>query len=198
MQPANFIYLLLRKHEEPMIYKFKLISDESSTFSREIEIDADNTFMELHNIISESVNYEKNEMTAFFLCDENWEKELEITLVEMDTSSEYDSHTMENTVISDFITEKNQNVLYIFDMFSERGFIVRLKDIKPGHLEKAVCTAKKGEAPQQIVMGDFEDTSKKNVSAENFEEEFYGDEGFNEDEFDEEGFSDMSFDENEY
>ena len=138
-------------------------------------------------------------MTSFFLCDENWEKELEITLVEMDTSSEYDNHTMEDSVISDFITEKDQNVLYIFDMFSERGFIVRLKEIKSGHLEQAVCTAKKGNAPEQIVINDFDDTSSKKAAAtDNFEEEFYGDEGFNEDEFDEEGFSDMSFDENEF
>ena len=141
-------------------------------------------------------------MTSFFLCDESWEKEQEITMMEMDTSSDYDNHTMAESVISDFITEKDQNVLYIFDMFSERGFIVRLKEIKPGHLDKAICTSKKGNAPEQIVidnsLDDLVNNKKSNPAPDNFDEDFYGDEGFNDDEFDEEGYSDMSFDENNF
>jgi len=184
-----------------MIYKFKLTSDEASTFSCEIEIDADNTFLDLHNIINESVGYQKDQMASFFLCDESWEKESEITLVEMDTSSEYDNHTMEDSIISDFITEKNQNVLYIFDMFSERGFIVRLKEIKTGHLEKPSCISKKGNAPEQIVIDDNLDdlmNNKKQTATTELDEDFYGEDGFNEDEFDEEGFSDMSLEENDF
>ena len=36
-------------------------------------------------------------MTSFFICDDDWSKKTEITLVEMDTSSEEDSYVMADT-----------------------------------------------------------------------------------------------------
>ena len=40
-----------------MIYKFRLLSDEVDNFRRDIEIDSEATFLELHNAILESVKY---------------------------------------------------------------------------------------------------------------------------------------------
>ena len=80
-----------------MIFRFLLLSDEVDDFRREIQIDSDASFLELHHAISESVNYKEDDMTSFFICSDDWEKEQEITLVEMDTSSEEDSYTMEAT-----------------------------------------------------------------------------------------------------
>ena len=42
-----------------MVYKFRLVSDEVDNFKREIDIDADATFMQLRNVICESVGYDK-------------------------------------------------------------------------------------------------------------------------------------------
>ena len=53
-----------------MVYKFRLLSDEVENFRRDIEIDADATFIELHNAILESVNYPDDQMTSFFICSE--------------------------------------------------------------------------------------------------------------------------------
>ena len=71
-----------------MIYKFILLSDEVDNFMREIQIDSEATFMELHDAILDSVKYGKDQITSFFVCNEDWEKEQEITQIEMDTSSE--------------------------------------------------------------------------------------------------------------
>ena len=57
-----------------MIFKFTIISDEKDDFLRIIEIDSEATFLDLHNAILESVDYEKNQMTSFFLCNDDWEK----------------------------------------------------------------------------------------------------------------------------
>ena len=38
-----------------MIFKFILVSDEEDEFRREIEIESDSTFLELHKAILESV-----------------------------------------------------------------------------------------------------------------------------------------------
>ena len=69
-----------------MVFRFLMLSDEVEDFKREIQIDADATFFDLHKAILASTGFQDGEMTSFFLCDDNWEKEQEITLTEMDTS----------------------------------------------------------------------------------------------------------------
>ena len=66
-----------------MIYRFTIISDEVDDFLREIQIDPDNTFLDLHKAIAKSVGYSDDQMTSFFICDDSWEKEKVITLEEM-------------------------------------------------------------------------------------------------------------------
>ena len=63
-----------------MVYRFTIISDEVDNFRREIQIDSEATFLDLHNAILKSTGYPNDQMTSFFVCDSNWEKETEITL----------------------------------------------------------------------------------------------------------------------
>lgn len=74
-----------------MIYRFTLISDEADDFIREIQIDPEATFYDFHEAILKSVGYANDQMTSFFICDDDWEKEKEITLEEMDDNPEIDS-----------------------------------------------------------------------------------------------------------
>ena len=94
-----------------MVYKFIFISDEEDDFMREISIDSEASFLDLHNAILDAVNYDKDAMTSFFICNEDWEKEQEVTLVEMDTSADTDNYVMEDTRLEDLITEERQKVL---------------------------------------------------------------------------------------
>ena len=67
-----------------MIYRFTIISDEVDDFVREIQIDPEATFFDFHEAILKSVGYANDQMTSFFICDDDWEKEKEVTLEEMD------------------------------------------------------------------------------------------------------------------
>ena len=60
-----------------MIYKFRIVSDEVDNFRREICIDSDATFLDLHDAILDSVGFTKDQMTSFFICDDDWEKKTE-------------------------------------------------------------------------------------------------------------------------
>ena len=71
-----------------MIYRFTIISDEVDDFVREIQIDPEATFYDFHEAILKSVGYTNDQMTSFFICDDDWEKEKEITLEEMDDNPE--------------------------------------------------------------------------------------------------------------
>lgn len=173
-----------------MIYKFLILSDEVDNFAREISIDSEATFLELHDAILDSVNYTKDQITSFFICDEDWEKETEITLVEMDTSSDIDSWVMERTLLNELLEEEKQRMLFVFDNMTERSFFMELREIIPGkNLEKPVCTKSAGQAPPQIIS--FDDFEKNNPSSDLLDENFYGDEDFDPSELDEEGFNDM-------
>ena len=182
-----------------MIFKFTIISDEVDNFVRIIEIDSEATFLDLQNAILESVNYEKNQMTSFFLCADDWEKKQEVTLVEMESSSEYDNLVMEDIRLEELLEDEKQKLLFVYDMISDRAFFMELTEMIPGKdLEKAVCTSSTGRPPVQIASG-FEPTPIVPKAGQvPSEESFYGDEEFDIDELDEGGFGDLSFDDGNF
>ncbi len=169
-----------------MIFRFLILSDEVDNFRREIQIDADATFYDFHKAILSSVNYQDGEMCSFFICSDDWEKETEITLTEMDTSSDVDSYIMEDSVLNDFLEDEKQKLMYVFDYLTERAFFIELREIITGkNIEEAAVTRSQGEPPAQFI--DFKDF-ENNTSTIETGENFYGDEGFDLDELDAEGF----------
>lgn len=183
-----------------MIFNFRLVSDEVDNFKREIEIDADDTFLDLRNAICDAVQYDRSEMCSFFLCDDSWEKEKEITLEDMGTDSDEDTYLMDECILSDYLDDEGQKLMFVFDYMTDRAFFLQLKKIITGKsLKDPVCTLSMGKAPDQhIDMKRFEAQiyakAAKQASLEDFGEDFDED-GYNEDEFDPEGFSDLTFDE---
>lgn len=183
-----------------MIFNFRLVSDEVDNFKREIEIDADDTFLDLRNAICDAVQYDRSEMCSFFLCDDSWEKEKEITLEDMGTDSDEDTYLMDECILSDYIDDEGQKLMFVFDYMTDRAFFLQLKKIITGKsLKDPVCTLSMSKAPDQhIDMKRFEAEidakAAKQASLEDFGED-YDDEGYNDDEFDPDGFSDLTFDE---
>ena len=183
-----------------MIFNFRLVSDEVDNFKREIEIDADDTFLDLRNAICDAVQYDRSEMCSFFLCDDSWEKEKEITLEDMGTDSDEDTYLMDECILSDYLDDEGEKLMFVFDYMTDRAFFLQLKKIITGKsLKDPVCTLSMGKAPDQhIDMKRFEAEidakAAKQASIEDFGEDFDED-GYNEDEFDPEGFSDLTFDE---
>lgn len=139
-----------------MIYRFTIISDEVDDFVREIQIDPEATFYDFHEAILKSAGYTNDQMTSFFICDDDWEKEKETTLEEMDDNPEMDSWVMKETQLSELVEDEKQKLLYVFDYMTERCFFIELSEIITGkEMKGAKCTKKAGEAPKQTV--DFEE-----------------------------------------
>lgn len=180
-----------------MVYKFKLVSDEVSNFSREIEIDSTSTFLQLRNVILDSVNYTRDELDSFFICDDDWSRNEEITLEDMGSASDQDIWIMDETPINELIEDEGQHLVFVFDYLTDRSFFMELKEILPGrNLKEPICTISKGKAPsQKIDLDEFEAKIDKNASAiakEDLDiEEFYGDDQFDEEDI-AEGFDDLN------
>ncbi len=169
-----------------MIYKFRLLSDEAENFRRDIEIDSDASFLELHKAILESVNYPDDQMTSFFICNDNWIKEIEITLEDMGSRSDEDNYVMANTIIGDLVEEEKQHLMYVFDPLADRVFFIELSKIEFGkELKEARCVKSLGDAPAQLI--DFESLmNKSNTTAvsDEFSEDFYGSDEYDEEDLD--------------
>lgn len=169
-----------------MIFKFLILSDEADNFKREIRIDADATFLDFYHVILNCTGFSNKEMASFFLCDNKWRKLQEITLVEMDTYSDEDSYIMEKCILSDYLEDEKQKLMYVFDYLTERALYIELSEIIPGkNLDKAICSLSVGEAPKQLL--NIEEIKTDGVLLDTGES-FYGDENFDIDELDREGF----------
>ena len=170
-----------------MIYKFRLLSDEVEDFRRDIEIDSDATFHDLHKAILAATGYKDDQMTSFFICDGYWEKETEITLEDMGTSSDMDSWIMEETPLEELLEDEKQHLLYIFDPLADRAFFIELSEIITGKsLPEAVCTKSIGDAPQHVL--DFDQLMAAQVATTTLDDTFGDDEDFDLDELDPDGF----------
>ena len=170
-----------------MVFRFTIISDEADDFIREIQIDSEATFFDFHQAILKAAKYTDDQMTSFFICDDDWEMEQEITLEDMGSSSDEDSFIMRETRLSELLEDEKQKMLYVFDPLAERLFFIELSEISYGkNLAEAVCTRKEGIAPKQTV--DFDEMFAASGANLDLGENFYGDEEFDMEDFDPEGF----------
>lgn len=178
-----------------MVYKLVLSCDEVKGFKRVFLANPDSSFLDFHKAILASVGYQDNQMTSFFMCNDNWEKGQEVTLVPMGSNFEYDNMTMDETPLRSLLEDKGQRFIYVFDPMFERYFFGNLQDVLPSDTPSIECIEKSGKAPKQLQ----EDTDlNAGIVADNTdlgldEEDFYGDSKFNEEDLDEESFQNLSF-----
>ena len=170
-----------------MIYRFVIVSDEADNFKLQIAIDSTATFMQLRNIILDSAGYGKEQMDSFYICDDEWNKEKEVTCMDMGSDSDQDIWIMDDTQLDELLEDEGQRMKFVFDYMTERFFKVKLKEVVPGKaLHDPLCERKVGNPPAENVDITEFITIPKIPDASNIDaidrSEFYGDEEYDEDE----------------
>lgn len=178
-----------------MLFRIKFISDEVDGFVREIKIDSDSTFLDLNCAVLNACGYPDDQMTSFYICNDEWERGHQITRENMSEPGHEDEdlYTMADTRLTEFIEDEDQKLEFVFDPFSERSFFLDVKEVIPAeHLDEAVVVRSKGNPPHQIEELDLAVPAATGKGGDFFTEdeagEFYGDGDFESDEFDPEGF----------
>jgi len=148
-----------------MVFKFRIISDENEDFFRDIEIKGANNFFEFHQIIQNSVNFDKSQIASFFTSNLEWEKLEEITLMDMSDFDETKIHVMHKTKLEEFIKKVGERLIYTFDFFSDRCFFIELMKISKTDTTKKypVLINGQGKAPKQILVADINANDFNNV-----------------------------------
>jgi hypothetical protein len=150
-------------------YRFRLLSEEQDEFLRDIEIKPGQTFKDFHNIILQSVEIEGNELASFFICDPRWNKQKEITLIDMglkipDTDLDDDDEgkpvnvpipvmIMEDVKIREVIEDPHQRILFEYNFLNPRTFFIELLKITDADPKKEypVCVKKEGSLTPSAV-----------------------------------------------
>lgn len=130
------------------LYRFRLLFEEQEDFLRDYDILASQTFLDFHNLIVETVELKGNELASFFICDRNWRKKKEITLLDMLQSEEdkaFDDDDdddkpslksakiptleMAKVKVKDIIDDPHQRLLYEYDFLNPKTFYIELMKI---------------------------------------------------------------------
>jgi hypothetical protein len=143
------------------VYRFRILFEEQEDFLRDIEIKPGQTFKDFHDIILQSVDIESSELASFFICDPGWNKQREITLIDMgvkapDTDFDEDDGKpvevpipvmiMEDVKIREVIDDPHQRMLFEYNFLNPTTFFIELMKIVEGDPKKVypVCVKKEG------------------------------------------------------
>jgi len=133
-----------------------MISGDEKAFLREYEISGNETFLSFHNFIQNNLGFDANQLASFFLTDEQWNKGLELTLIDMGNDAGPAAIPMESVKLGDLLKNKKERLLYVFDIFSDRCFFIELSDIQEPEagIQYPRCKASVGSPPEQLVIED--------------------------------------------
>ena len=137
-----------------MVFRFRIISDKMENFVLHIDANARNTFLELHEAIQHACKYDSSELATFFLADEEWDKGEEIMMFSDRKSKQFPVLLMKNTILGDYLKEKEDKLIYIFDITSQKSFYIELNElVMENKLNAPRITYHRGNAPAQSFSG---------------------------------------------
>jgi len=110
------------------LFRITVFSKDSEDFEMQITASDNILFSDLHQGIQSALEYDPLQMASFFLSNEDWEKETEIALVEMEENGSL--LLMDEVKLSDKILETGQKIIYLYDFFSERMFLMNIDSIE--------------------------------------------------------------------
>ena len=181
-----------------MIYRFKVWFEEDEDINRVIDIQPTATFLDLHNIVLDSIGFNKKEASSFYVSDDNWRKGKEVTLLENGNKL-----LMEKVKINELVNDPHQKFLYITDFKEQWTLHIELQSIQNDvkGIKYPLISKSTGKAPKQneglgrfkiVDESEFDEIANKLVSKqtpmldEGFDEEAFGEEGEDEENMDDE------------
>lgn len=144
------------------IYRFKFTFEEQDEFVREFDVRSDQTFEEFHNAIVEHLGLDPGTLSSFFITDYRFRKKREISLIDMspeERPEDFDEEqevekmlVMKDAVLSDYIDDPHQKLLYVYDYLNYWTFYLELfKILSVSEKETYPRVAKAiGEIPREL------------------------------------------------
>jgi hypothetical protein len=141
------------------VYRFRVSLEDNEDVYRDIDIRSGQNFEQFHIAIQEAFKFDAKHSASFFVSDDYWRKNQEITLRKEDLPLEEDEirkkvepkKLMADTKIAKYIEQPHQRFVYIFDPVVQWSFLVEMVKIAEENpkLNYPACTRSVGTAPKQ-------------------------------------------------
>lgn len=138
------------------VYKFRVSFEDYDDVERDIDIKSSQTFEDLHRAIHESTGYKIDVSSSFYVSNDQWIKNEEISFLPTHRKINDGVATMDNSKLSSFIEDPHQKFYYTYNF--ERPFDFHVQLIKILLNEEAGKTypfvsRSLGEAPKILGSG---------------------------------------------
>lgn len=136
------------------VYRFRVSFEDYEDISREIEIRSDQTFLDLHQTIQTSIQFDGEKPSSFFMSNDLWIKGKEIASHPKTGKNGEKIPEMSNSKLSGFIADPHQKIYYSVDPANPWTFHIELvKILKEIDAKIALPRVSKvsGDAPKQFL-----------------------------------------------
>lgn len=141
------------------VYRFRVCLEDNEDVYRDIDIKAAQSFDLFHDAIQEAFKFDKKHAASFFVSDDYWRKNEEITLNKEDLALDEEDkrrkierkYLMKETKIAKFIEQPHQRFVYVFDPEAQWCFLIEMLKIvnDDAKMNYPVCIRTAGTAPKQ-------------------------------------------------
>ncbi len=134
------------------ILKFRIYWEEDESVYRDLVIKHTQNFLQLHEAILKSFEFDNKHKATFYRSNDNWQRGREISLEKYDKIYKADPLIMSEVQLSDEIKGPNQKFIYEYDFNKNWHFMVELINVDKDESAKIVypaCIRVEGLAPSQ-------------------------------------------------
>lgn len=118
-------------------YRFKVYLEDNEDVFRDIDIKAAQTFEQFHTVIQEAFKFDAKHSASFFVSDDYWRKNQEITLRKEDLPLDEEEirkqvdpkKLMADIKIAKYIEQPHQRFVYVFDPNVQWTFLIEMLKI---------------------------------------------------------------------
>ena len=134
------------------ILKFRIYWEEDESTYRDVVIRHNQTFLDLHQAILKSYEFDNKHKATFYKSNDAWQRGREISLEKYEKDYKVDPLIMSEVNIGSQIMDPNQKFIYEYDFNKNWHFMVELIHVdkeENKNLEYPCCVRTEGLAPSQ-------------------------------------------------
>jgi hypothetical protein len=141
------------------IYKFRVAFEDNDDVYRDIEIKSTQTFEDFFHCILDAVNFDRIHAGSFFVSDDFWRKNEEITLRKEDTAD--DVELMSAVKIAKYVNDPHQRFALVYDEAVAWSFLIELQKInkEEGNLIYPCVVKTVGKEPRQYQQNNVKENN---------------------------------------
>lgn len=117
-----------------IIFKYRMLSDESDNFVRDFEVYPDMTLAEFHDFVRRALRYD-DAMVSIFKSDAEWRPVEEFSQLDMGDDMPGAPRCMDSVRLMEVNNDFHDRLIYTFDMLNNRSYYLELIDMQRPNAE---------------------------------------------------------------